>query len=569
MQLYGFTDENGEWIIKPQYKFACDFSEGLAAVENSSGANKLFGFITTNNHISIPYKYDNVHVEGFKHGVASVAIGDMWGLIDKSGSVVVPFKYHNPITATDRNNEGYTIWKSIGLYSSVFVTTPQNKLLIEGYIFSMDISFLDSEKSLLSVCKSSKYGVYDLNGKAIAECIYDEIGKFDSNGLARFRRGDKYGLMDTSFKEVLCSDYKIQSFDSMERIRIYKGVATNSPDYRCGIMNMNGEILVPVKYKFIDFDISKFPLKVKGENGYYGLLDENWNEILECKYTTIGSFNEDGIAIVKNNNGMGYINSRGEILLDCIYSSIYISNVDKTGLIEVKKGNRKGYLDSNWQVVIPCEYESIGSVDSLGLIRVETNKKQGLITDEGKVVLPCRYYYIGEFNKFGLAIVNTGNTSRPERGAIDKDGNVVIKPKYHDFSDFDDYGEAIVSMFSGTRYRDYGVIDTLGNEVIPPTFDKIHERTGPIRRTQKGYDNSSLATMSKVRYGAYAGNNKIIPCIYNSVDYDSKLNLILVSIINSKGSEKYGYINIEGAVIVKCKYSSKEDAYKKAVRYIK
>ena len=44
-QKYGYVNTRGEWVIAPEYDFACDFSEGMALVGDGrqGGANRLRG----------------------------------------------------------------------------------------------------------------------------------------------------------------------------------------------------------------------------------------------------------------------------------------------------------------------------------------------------------------------------------------------------------------------------------------------------------------------------------------------------------------------------------------------
>ncbi|MCR4848100.1 MAG: WG repeat-containing protein [Bacteroidales bacterium] len=81
--LYGYLDRTGKIVIRPQYKYAHPFSEGLASV-----ANKRYkhGYINTNGKWAIKPQYD--FAGDFKNGLAFVCSDSFVGFIDKKGNEV-------------------------------------------------------------------------------------------------------------------------------------------------------------------------------------------------------------------------------------------------------------------------------------------------------------------------------------------------------------------------------------------------------------------------------------------------------------------------------------------------
>lgn len=84
---WGYKNEAGNVIIKPQFDEAYNFSEGLAAVE----CNEKVGFINTTGDVVIPYQYDTVC--SFSEGLASVTLNDKCAYIDKDGNEIFGFDY--------------------------------------------------------------------------------------------------------------------------------------------------------------------------------------------------------------------------------------------------------------------------------------------------------------------------------------------------------------------------------------------------------------------------------------------------------------------------------------------
>jgi len=94
--FYGFIDKTGKVIIPPKYRFARNFSEGLAAVEeDKSPLIRKHGYIDKNAKWVIAPQYDRA--TDFHEGLAAVFVGKVGeqkcGYIDKKGAWVLPAAY--------------------------------------------------------------------------------------------------------------------------------------------------------------------------------------------------------------------------------------------------------------------------------------------------------------------------------------------------------------------------------------------------------------------------------------------------------------------------------------------
>jgi len=87
--LYGFVDARGRVVIKPKFRDAGDFFEGLAKVEIGYD----WGFIDKKGKVVIEPKYRDVN--NFSEGLASVKVGDEWGFIRKDGTWAIPPKFYD------------------------------------------------------------------------------------------------------------------------------------------------------------------------------------------------------------------------------------------------------------------------------------------------------------------------------------------------------------------------------------------------------------------------------------------------------------------------------------------
>lgn len=134
------------------------FVNGFAIVRS----NKLFGFIDEQLNEVVAPKYEDAH--NFYNGFAIVKNGRGWGAIDKNGAETVEPQFH---TLGD--------FTSCGLAAFGF---------------------------------AGRYGAIDQYGKVVVKPIYESRIRFHE-GMARVRRGCRWGFIDESFEEVIPAKFDL------------------------------------------------------------------------------------------------------------------------------------------------------------------------------------------------------------------------------------------------------------------------------------------------------------------------------------------------------------------------
>jgi hypothetical protein len=109
---YGYIDHHGSVVIKPQFYWASDFSNGFATVfvcgrllsidpSGKLGPYRItrdeglmtrskqsqVGFVDSSGRFTIPPIYDEALP--FSEGLAAVRVGEKWGFIDKNGRMAI------------------------------------------------------------------------------------------------------------------------------------------------------------------------------------------------------------------------------------------------------------------------------------------------------------------------------------------------------------------------------------------------------------------------------------------------------------------------------------------------
>ncbi|WP_405105032.1 WG repeat-containing protein [Paenibacillus sp. FSL K6-1217] len=178
---YGYMDLTGTSVIKPQFKKANKFSEGLAAVQVGSG----YGYINSSGKIVIKAQYNSAN--DFSEGVALVTINGTSRYIDKKGKFLFNSSYKN------------------------------------GESFS---------EGLAAVKAGVNYGFIDKKGKLVIPAKYEEVHSF-SEGMAAVKINGKSGYIDNKGKLLIPNQLDAAS-------DFHEGLAVAESGGKTGFINKTG-----------------------------------------------------------------------------------------------------------------------------------------------------------------------------------------------------------------------------------------------------------------------------------------------------------------------------------------
>ena len=205
---YGYVNKAGDLVIKAKYDYGADFSEGMARV---SRAGK-YGFVDEQGKEVVPLIYSSVSsytygwavvktsdneaffvnkkgekmnetvyndAKSFSEGLAPVQNEFLkYGYIDVTGNEVVPCEYN---TASWFHEGLAVVSKKMDNGKIVYAYINKSGSLVTAFEFE---DAKDFQNGIASVKKNGKYGLIDKFGGPIAECEYDYIAPFNSDGYA-------------------------------------------------------------------------------------------------------------------------------------------------------------------------------------------------------------------------------------------------------------------------------------------------------------------------------------------------------------------------------------------------
>ena len=219
---------------------------------------------------------------------------------------------------------------------------------------------------------------------------------------------------------------------------------------------------------------------------YYQFVNPVTLQPVSRFYSGAGPF-EEGLALVRNGDLYGCINTSGKEVIPLNYSEIMPFN---EGLARVCE-DKYGFVDKEGKAVVPMIYSAAGDSFIDGLAPVRKNGKWGFIDKTGKVVIPFKYDWATNFTD-GLACV----CLKGQSFYIDKTGSPALVPDYDMVFPFLANEAIVLSEDEG-----YGVIDSKGNEIVPCGYEWI-EPTGYGSYWVSINDKYGIINPSKKIYGS-------------------------------------------------------------------
>ena len=231
--------------------------------------------------------------------------------------------------------------------------------------------------------QDNRIGYKDENGKVVIKVIYDDgpmcFGVHSKNKtpyacVAKFL---SCGVIDEMGNEIIPLEYEeiIPLFDNLFAVRR----KAENDQWNFGVIDGKGNILIPFNYKYIAnkgeyiecfrtakssrYYISSPQLMDKDGRvfSYYDYQDSEWfNHLGEIIYKGDGKVENHGFLIIKEDTGLGVIDSYGSIIIPTKFKEIHCIREDRFVLrLDSEESWRFGVMDNKGNVIIPFDYKFI------------------------------------------------------------------------------------------------------------------------------------------------------------------------------------------------------------------
>lgn len=481
----------------------------------------LWGFADCNMKLVIPFQFDSVTSNDY-HPYLEVAIGKdtsdwCWYLIDKKGNYII--------------KEGHSGYSVAGDY--IRAVRVSNRT--EEFFYKTDgtkVSKAEFEKAT-----DGWYRPYE-------DKFTIGVSPGNSAGVWAFYRQlvDVY-VGCTVEEPYVFSVIPPEGLDhpsSKDRNRFFcEDVMVVSRNGRCGAIDKNGKIVIPIEYDLLRNSSGGYMAYGKGDE--FGLLKNPVNPPAPAKPSTV---TEPSAATKPDTVTKPDTTTKPSVTekpSTTISKPAALPKVGETVTKRITKRDEEmacglravqldgyvwGYVDEKDKLVIPCRYKRADTFEErtgLAAVRLD-NGKENFIDTSGKTLLPKNYVAVSSvyWNPQALYGFNYNDKGEAVFERFDLKGNPITEDQYHDLVFLPEVGTCV------TRYIDYRSDwdETLG-----------------------------LSSVNIDGYMGYVGKGDIlvIPCMYKFAgDFREDLKVARVTLVNGKQN----LIDLKGNHLLKQNYDS-------------
>jgi hypothetical protein len=273
--------------------------------------------------IVVDFEYEDAR--DFKEGLAAVKSRDLWGYIDTTGKVAIPFSYKVPEAGSFSNGFAFA--------GGAFIDTGGGAAF-EGKTFERAGAF---SEGLAAVQTGGQWGFIDSGGRFAVPPAYEDAGRF-SGGLAPVKRNGLWGYIDARGRLLISPRYlRAGPFGSGGE---GQNRAAVDLDGKVGYIDRSGRFAIAPAYdEGGEFRGALAPVKGPGRRDW-GYIDAAGKEVILRQFNGAGVFNE-GLAPVATDARWGYIDVKGRLALDALYDG---ARPFSEGLAAVERDGQWGYI---------------------------------------------------------------------------------------------------------------------------------------------------------------------------------------------------------------------------------
>lgn len=416
-EKWGVINQKGDFIINPTYDemiIVPDESKALFAytydvnyndgtyktkIINEKGEAQFTGY----EQVELITNHDSANVLWYENNVIKVKNNGKYGLINFEGRELLKCEYDQ-------------IESLIGV-KNTFVITKDNKVGVSDNFGNVIVEVKykeikrieeDNKKEFIIIDEDNKYGVA-LSDKTVAlECKYSDIKPLTENNVYVvkedgkwkiisanktiniesgfddvidmtteyyiIKKGSKYGVINKKGETVLETEYKDIAFSYGDNFIVQK-------DKKYGIINSSKEEKLKLEYESIAYrkDADIFEVTVGEETHIY---DKNFEDKLTGIISTVNA--DKGYLRIRVDGEYKYYNFKFEEKQN---TEIFPNNT----IFLTKKDGKYGYIDKKGETVVECIYNDATEQNEYGYAAVNKNGKWGVINSEGKIIVEPTY----------------------------------------------------------------------------------------------------------------------------------------------------------------------------------
>ncbi|GAA4845568.1 WG repeat-containing protein [Algivirga pacifica] len=580
--LWGLIDKKGKVVLEPRYTSFEYFENGVSKVSvyNQNLQQELFGlidpkgreklatyfdFITPlihrkNRYLAGHYGEDGTVrirlfdgagkeiigsqyelIEELPNGLLRVRQEGIYALFNVNGKALTPFQYHDIfpdvkgyMRITQNGREGLLspegkeiyapIYRKVALTDTTAIITPMHRITAvtasKEVLGQWDYDKLENiGKGVFLFDSHGKKGITTLHAEIKLFGQYEHIGPFIKN-RSIVRKDGLYGVINQNGEIIIPVAHKKITQEQAEVFRV--------TDHNTDLYDHQGSNITQGRYPYIDQPSGKMYRVFDGQK--YGFLNEELQEVIPLIYRDAEAFNGP-YAVVRQGQYYGVINREGEWVISPFVDKLmsisegtflYKNNeqwgtltasgieVFRTDIMElqVKKGavyskyrGKFGLINEAGEACLPPVYDSISTVRADQTVFMYKNGKRYFkhLYEPG-VPGPDAYdhlLWVGEQTE-GYAPVKI----HQRYGFVDFLGRLRISARYEAVQP---YSEGLAPIRLGNKW---GYLDKRDRIIIQPKYEEATP-----------FEDSMAIVKNKGKYGVlHRSGKEILPCRYEHVE---------------------------------------------------
>ncbi|MDB5303094.1 MAG: hypothetical protein JWM97_643 [Phycisphaerales bacterium] len=324
-----YIDRSGRVVIRTDFEWGEDFSDGLAIVRRSGGTS----VIDRKGRVVFESTWDEI--KPFCEGLAAVKKDKKWGFVDVHGKLVIEPQY-DAVTRFSEGLAGFEVGRTEGSFAKTLTIArpglrgfidrtggvvippiwPDARAFHDGRALvctggTMKPNPLIDDGEMLA---DRKYGYIDRTGRLVIAGVYGMFSHSFSEGLAAVHVGDgfsrvRYGYIDANGREVIPLTLKsATSFSGGVALVSRRGRKYRSIHF---VIDPTGRVLTELAYPMVEAFSEGFAAAWNGNS--YGFLDVTGRWSVEPQFDQCEPF-KNGLAWVQRGDWYGLIDTTGKFV---------------------------------------------------------------------------------------------------------------------------------------------------------------------------------------------------------------------------------------------------------------
>lgn len=335
--------------------------------------------------------------------VAAVLDKEFWGFIDEKGNYILQPMYN----AARDFSSGIGLIKNLGDWYYV----DKDGIIINST--SDYITRYDFSEKLARIEQNNLWGYINTSGEMVIQPQFTDANDF-KNGYAAVRSGSLWGFINTKGNYIIEPQFKD---------------AKNFENDAARVKSDKGWIFVNIQNKTFPSSPDQYEIRKDFSDGMayilkdklFGYINNKGEIVIQAQFQDVGNFN-NGYAPVFIEKQWGYINKSGDYMVNPKFE---VAKEFKDGMALVKDKTGYFYLNTAGQEIGKSAGYNVKYNFSDGYARIIQNGKWGFIDQSGKVVIDAQYEKAEDFSNGFAAVLSNGKW-----GYINKSGELIIDFKF-------------------------------------------------------------------------------------------------------------------------------------------